>query len=102
MGDSNIDHSCWERPEDMDTARTIYAIDAPNPASDVGETAAALATSSIEFRSLDPGYSNTLLRNTIKAFQFADNYRGVYSDNSNIRDGVCPNYCDFDGYQVSN
>uniref|UniRef100_A0A2N9FD94 Endoglucanase n=1 Tax=Fagus sylvatica TaxID=28930 RepID=A0A2N9FD94_FAGSY len=100
VGDPNIDHSCWERPEDMDTARTVYAVDAPNPASDVaGETAAALAASSIAFRSMDPGYSDTLLRNAIKAFQFADNYRGAYSDNSNIKDGVCPFYCDFDGYQ---
>ncbi|KAJ6716849.1 ENDO-14-BETA-GLUCANASE [Salix koriyanagi] len=72
----------------------------PNPASDVaGETAAALAASSMAFRSSDPGYAETLLRNAIKAFQFADSYRGAYSDNSNIRDGACPFYCDFDGYQ---
>lgn len=87
----------------MDTARTVYAVDAPNPASDVaGETAAALAASSIAFRSSDPGYSGTLLRNAISAFQFADSYRGAYSDNSNIKDGACPFYCDFDGYQVIN
>ncbi|XP_059654070.1 endoglucanase 24-like [Cornus florida] len=100
VGDPNIDHSCWERPEDMDTARTVYMVDAPNPASDVaGETAAALAASSIAFRSSDPGYSDTLLRQATAAFQFADNYRGAYSDNLDIRDGVCPFYCDFDGYQ---
>lgn len=87
----------------MDTARTVYAVDAPNPASDVaGETAAALAAASMAFKSSDPGYSETLLRNAVKAFQFADTYRGAYSDNSNIRDGVCPFYCDFNGYQVSN
>lgn len=86
----------------MDTPRTVYAVDAPNPASDVaGETAAALAASSMALRSSDPGYADTLLRNAAVAFQFADNYRGAYSDNSNIRDGVCPFYCDFDGYQVS-
>lgn len=85
----------------MDTARTVYAVDAPNPASDVaGESAAALAASSIAFRSSDPGYSDTLLRNAINAFQFADSYRGAYSDNSNVKDGACPYYCDFDGYQV--
>ncbi|KAI8025878.1 Endoglucanase 24 [Camellia lanceoleosa] len=100
VGDPVIDHNCWERPEDMDTTRTVYAVDAPNPASDVaGETAAALAASSMAFRSLDPGYSETLFRTAVKAFEFADNYRGAYSDNSNIRDGVCPFYCDFDGYQ---
>ncbi|KAF7810835.1 endoglucanase 24-like [Senna tora] len=100
VGDPSIDHNCWERPEDMDTARTVYAIDAPNPASDVaGETAAALAASSIAFRSWDPGYSETLLRNAIKAFQYADNYRGAYTDNGHVRDGACPYYCNFDGYQ---
>ncbi|PON99895.1 Glycoside hydrolase [Trema orientale] len=100
VGDPNIDHNCWERPEDMDTARTVYAVDAPNPASEVaGETAAALAASSMAFRSYDPGYSETLIRNAVKAFEYADSNRGAYSDNSNIRDGVCPFYCDFDGYQ---
>lgn len=102
VGDPIIDHNCWERPEDMDTARTVYAVDAPNPASDVaGETAAALAASSMAFRSYDPGYSETLIRNAVKTFEFADSNRGAYSDNSNIRDGVCPFYCDFDGYQAS-
>lgn len=87
----------------MDTRRTVYAVDAPNPASDVaGETAAALAASSMAFRSSDPAYSETLLRNAVKAFQLADNYRGAYSDNVDVRDGVCPYYCDFDGYQVIN
>ncbi|GER43333.1 endoglucanase 24 [Striga asiatica] len=100
VGDPIADHNCWERPEDMDTIRTVYTVDAPNPASDVaGETAAALAASSIAFRSSDPSYSETLLRASTLAFQFADNYRGAYSDNPNIRDGACPFYCDFDGYQ---
>ncbi|KAI3446176.1 hypothetical protein Pfo_002841 [Paulownia fortunei] len=100
VGDPIIDHNCWERPEDMDTARTVYTVDAPNPASDVaGETAAALAAASIAFRSSDPGYSETLFRTSTRVFEFADSYRGAYSDNSNIRDGVCPFYCDFDGYQ---
>ncbi|XP_040365295.1 endoglucanase 24-like [Rosa chinensis] len=84
----------------MDTARTVYAVDSPNPASDVaGETAAALSASSMAFRSYDPGYTDTLLRNAMKTFEFADTYRGAYSDNANVRDGVCPFYCDFDGYQ---
>lgn len=86
----------------MDTIRTVYAVDAPNPASEVaGETAAALSAASMAFKSSDPGYSETLLRNAMKAFEFADTYRGAYSDNSNIRDGACPFYCDFDGYQAS-
>ncbi|BBH09317.1 glycosyl hydrolase 9B18 [Prunus dulcis] len=50
-------------------------------------------------KSSDPGYSDTLLRNAKKAFELADTYRGAYSDNPDVRDGVCPFYCDFDGYQ---
>ncbi|KAH6820295.1 glycosyl hydrolase 9B18 [Perilla frutescens var. hirtella] len=100
VGDPIADHNCWERPEDMDTARTVYTVEAPNPASDVaGETAAALAASSMAFRASDPGYAETLLRTSTRVFEYADSYRGAYSDNANIRDGVCPFYCDFDGYQ---
>ncbi|EPS60570.1 hypothetical protein M569_14233, partial [Genlisea aurea] len=100
VGDPNSDHNCWERPEDMDTSRAVYTVEAPNTASDVaGETAAALAAASIAFRSSDPAYSETLLRTATRVFQFADTYRGAYSDNPNIREGVCPFYCDFDGYQ---
>ncbi|XP_010555263.1 PREDICTED: endoglucanase 24-like [Tarenaya hassleriana] len=100
VGDPIADHNCWERPEDMDTPRNAYVVNAPNPASEVaGEIAAALAASSIAFRSSDPGYSQTLLQNAVKAFQYADTYRGPYSDNADIRDDVCPFYCDFNGYQ---
>ncbi|KAH9613999.1 hypothetical protein KSS87_007239 [Heliosperma pusillum] len=100
VGDPISDHNCWERPEDMDTKRTSYVVNAPNAASDVaGETAAALAASSMAFRSVDPGYADTLLKNAISAFQYADSNRGAYSDNSDIKDGACPYYCDFDGYQ---
>ncbi|KAK2978285.1 hypothetical protein RJ640_017136 [Escallonia rubra] len=102
VGDPISDHNCWERPEDMDTARTVYAVDAPNPASEVaGETAAALAASSMAFRSSDHGYAETLLRTATKVFEYADTHRGAYSDNSNIRGAVCPFYCDFSGYQAS-
>ena len=64
VGEPNADHSCWERPEDMDTPRTAYKIDAQNPGSDVaGETTAALAAASMAFRSSDSDYANHLLRN---------------------------------------
>ncbi|PIA55972.1 hypothetical protein AQUCO_00700351v1 [Aquilegia coerulea] len=100
VGDPIADHNCWERSEDMDTIRTVYSVEAPNTASDVaGETAAALAASSMAFKSADPGYSETLLRTAVRVFEFADNYKGAYSDNEGIRPGVCPFYCDFDGYQ---
>uniref|UniRef100_A0A7N0TD52 Endoglucanase n=1 Tax=Kalanchoe fedtschenkoi TaxID=63787 RepID=A0A7N0TD52_KALFE len=100
VGDPVSDHNCWERPEDMDTSRKVYEVEAPRAASDVaGETAAAMAASSLAFRESDPGYAETLLRTAVKVFDYADSYRGAYSDNADIREGVCPYYCDFDGYQ---
>ncbi|KAK9091501.1 hypothetical protein Sjap_024678 [Stephania japonica] len=98
LGDALSDHGCWERPEDMDTLRTVYKIDQNHPGSDVaGETAAALAAASIVFRSRDPRYSALLLSRAISVFEFADRHRGAYS--SSLRKAVCPFYCDFNGYQ---
>lgn len=98
VGDPLSDHNCWERPEDMDTLRTAYKIDANHPGSDVaGETAAALAAASIVFRSRNPAYSRLLLSRAIKVFEFADKHRGAYS--SSLAYAVCPFYCDNNGYQ---
>ena len=67
VGDAFSDHNCWERPEDMDTLRSVYKIDQDHPGSDVaGETAAALAAASIVFRARDPGYSHLLLDRAVK------------------------------------
>ncbi|KAK8951880.1 Endoglucanase 17 [Platanthera zijinensis] len=33
VGDANKDHACWERPEDMDTSKTVLKIDGNNPGS---------------------------------------------------------------------
>lgn len=98
VGDANKDHKCWERPEDMDTPRSVYKIDRSNPGSDVaGETAAALAAASLVFRRSDPAYSRFLVRRAISVFEFADKYRGSYSNG--LKDVVCPFYCSFSGYQ---
>lgn len=71
VGDAYSDHNCWERPEDMDTLRTVYKIDRDHPGSDVaGETAAALAAASIVFRSRDAAYSRLLLDRAVKVSFF--------------------------------
>lgn len=31
VGDSNSDHECWKRPEDMTTPRTVFKIDGQHP-----------------------------------------------------------------------
>ncbi|KAG9459445.1 hypothetical protein H6P81_003953 [Aristolochia fimbriata] len=98
VGDANKDHSCWERPEDMDTPRSVYKIDANNPGSDVAaETAAALAAASLVFRRTDPSYSKLLRNRAIRVFAFADKYRGAYSNG--LKAFVCPFYCSYSGYQ---
>lgn len=67
VGDANKDHSCWERPEDMDTLRSVFKVDKNTPGSDVAaETAAALAAAAIVFRKSDPSYSKTLLKRAIR------------------------------------
>lgn len=67
VGDPNMDHKCWERPEDMDTPRNVYKVSKQNPGSDVAaETAAALAAASIVFKDSDPSYSTKLLQTAMK------------------------------------
>ncbi|CAA3024124.1 endoglucanase 24 [Olea europaea subsp. europaea] len=84
----------------MYAPRTVDTNEVRNMASDVtGETAAARAASSVAFRSSHPGYAEKLLRISVGVFDFADGYRLAYSDNSNIKKGIYPFYCDFDGYQ---
>ncbi|KAJ7528295.1 hypothetical protein O6H91_16G093400 [Diphasiastrum complanatum] len=98
VGDANADHQCWERPEEMDTPRTAYQVNAQNPGSDVAaETAAALAAASIVFRNADPAYSSELLSVAKNVFAFADQHRGVYSDALGV--AVSPFYTSYSGYK---
>ncbi|KAI0496186.1 hypothetical protein KFK09_022493 [Dendrobium nobile] len=97
VGDPNADHNCWERPEDMDTPRTVYWVSPTAPGSDVaGETAAALAAAAIVFRSVDGNYSNRLLSAAKKVMTFAQTYQGKYSDSVG---SVCPFYCSYSGFK---
>lgn len=62
VGDGDSDHSCWQRPEDMDTPRTAYMVTASSPGSDVAaETAAALAAAAVALTPADANFSSTLL-----------------------------------------
>ncbi|XP_058188131.1 endoglucanase 17 [Rhododendron vialii] len=98
VGDAKKDHACWERPEDMDTPRNVLKIDRNTPGSEVAaETAAALAAASLVFRRTDPTYAKLLVRRAIRVFEFADKYRGDYSNG--LRSSVCPFYCSYSGYQ---
>ncbi|KAJ9139999.1 hypothetical protein P3X46_030687 [Hevea brasiliensis] len=98
IGDPISDHNCWERPEDMDTLRTTYVVNQTHPGSEVSaEIAAALAASSLVFKTSDTQYSEILLQRASSVFDFANNYQGSY--NLSVGQGVCPFYCDSNGYE---
>jgi endoglucanase len=81
VGNGGLDHAFWGPPEAMVMSRPAYKIDASCPGSDLaGETAAALAASSIAFRPTDPAYADTLLVHARQLYDFADRRRGKYSD----------------------
>lgn len=62
VGDPLKDHSCWVRPENMKTPRTVLKIDESDPGSEIAaETAAAMASSSIVFRNMNHTYARRLL-----------------------------------------
>jgi endoglucanase len=62
VGDPVQDHQCWIRPENMQTPRTVLKIDENTPGTEIAaETAAAMAASSIVFRSTDRIYARRLL-----------------------------------------
>lgn len=80
VGNPDVDHGCWNRPEDMEEARPVTQVNASAPGTEVAaETAAALAASFLVFNSTDPTYSNLLLKHAKQLFTFADKHRGFYS-----------------------
>lgn len=73
----NNDHSCWERPEDMDYERPALACGA---CSDLAaEMAAALAAASIVFKD-DRSYNQVLVHAAGTVYRFARGPRARYSD----------------------
>ena len=65
----------------MNMDRPGYKISSGGPGSDLaGETAAALAATSILFQDSDSGYASTCLEHAKQLFDFADGYRGKYQD----------------------
>ncbi|MCY7779499.1 glycoside hydrolase family 9 protein [Bacillus haynesii] len=81
VGNGAQDHAWWGPAEVMPMERPAYKIDAGCPGSDLaGGTAAALASASIIFKPTDSSYSEKLLAHAKQLYDFADRYRGKYSD----------------------
>ncbi|VFR03594.1 unnamed protein product [Cuscuta campestris] len=82
VGDAGRDHSCWERPEDMNGDRPLVQVNTSVPGTEVAaETSAAMAAASLVFKSTNAGYSTLLLKHAKELFVFADKHRGSYSQN---------------------
>lgn len=84
VGNGRQDHQWWGPLEVVhyEMERPTYKIDTSCPGTDLAaETSAALASSSILFRNQgDREYADLLLTKAEKLYDFADNYRGKYSD----------------------
>jgi endoglucanase len=84
VGGGGPDHGWWGPAEVMKMSRPAYKITSSCPGPDLaGETAAAMAASSLLFAQEDPAYSRTLLTHAKQLFSFADSTAGagkVYSD----------------------
>ena len=81
VGNGDIDHAYPGRPESMTVNRPAYSLTPSKPGSDcAGESAASLASAAILFKDTDPTYSATLIEHAKDLFNFADTYRGIYSN----------------------
>ncbi|MDQ1293004.1 MAG: endoglucanase, partial [Actinomycetota bacterium] len=80
-GNGGTDHAWWGSVEVNPLERPSYKITESCPGSDLaGESAAALAAASLVFKSTDSAYSSTLITHAKQLYEFADKYRGEYSD----------------------
>ncbi len=97
VGDVSADHALWSGPESQTISRPAMAITREKPGSDVaGQTAAAMASASILFRQNgDVAYADQLLTNAEALYDFADTYRGKYSDSVTEVQGY---YASWSGY----
>jgi endoglucanase len=100
VGNGDLDHKWWGPLEVVHYTmeRPAYKIDTTCPGTDLAaETSAALASSSILFRNKgDLEYANLLVQKAEALFDFADTYRGKYSD---CLQEANPFYTSNNGYQ---
>ncbi|MBW8804292.1 MAG: glycoside hydrolase family 9 protein [Catenulisporales bacterium] len=96
VGDGGSDHGFWGPAEVNPSPRPSYAVTEACPGSDlVGQSAAALAASSIVFKTDDPAYSATLVAQAKSLYEFADDFRGKYDA---CITGASSFYTSFSGY----
>jgi|GEM_PF-1741584 len=97
VGDKT-DHYHWVSPEEIanKTARPSFSIDRSRPGSDAAAgTASALASAAVLFRGTDDAYADELVKNAEALYEFAETYRGKYSDSV---PQASPFYTSWSGY----
>merc|ERR1712117_669313 len=82
IGAGDADHGYWGRPEDMNMYRPVFSVSPSSPGSDLaGESAAALASASIFYKMIgESALAAEALDNAKELYDFADTYKGKYSD----------------------
>ncbi|MFU8871442.1 glycoside hydrolase family 9 protein [Micromonospora sp. SL4-19] len=81
IGKGDDDHRWWGPAEVLPMARPAYKIDASCGGADLaGETAAAMAASSMVFRPTDAAYADKLLGHAKQLYTFADTVRKSYHE----------------------
>ena len=96
VGNGQTDHGYWYPPEYINYDYPSYKIDSSKPGSDcAAETAAALAATSILFKEVDSSYSQTCLQHAIEIYDFADQYRGEYSQSVPQASGFYTSYSSY-------
>ena len=96
VGNGQTDHQYWYPPEYIKYDVPSYKITSSKPGSDVAaETASFLAATSILFKNIDSAYSDECLKHAIEIYDFADKYRGVYSESVPQAQGF---YTSYSGY----
>nr|KAG5708998.1 hypothetical protein BaRGS_004637 [Batillaria attramentaria] len=79
VGNVDLDHDFWGRPEDMRMARPAYKVTTNHPGSDLaGETAAALAAGYLAFKDTDAAYASELLTAARSLYNMAYSHHGLY------------------------
>ncbi len=82
IGDPNIDHNYWGRPEQQSGARPVYKYNRTMGAADLyGGVAGALASSAMVFQNNDdPAFADELLRVAKELYSWGLEKDGKYSD----------------------
>ncbi|KAM3708835.1 hypothetical protein ACJW31_02G126600 [Castanea mollissima] len=95
VGDPQVDHNYWERPEAMTEKRPLVQVNMSFPGAEVAaETAAAMASASMIFKIIDFTNSSMLLMHAQQLFILANTYRGSYS----VSIPQLQKYCNSTGY----